>query len=190
MTKTTKKFNVNRVTVDEVGGDKLNAPAGDKEISLNAKRELFCRFYITDKEFYGNGVESYAEAYGFDLSNPAKYKAAQAGASRLLSNVIVLKRINELMEESVLNDQFVDKQLGFLVTQNADFGAKLGGIREYNKLKMRITEKSIRLNVTVPEPLLGGDARKAMDAYKDSKRTAELVPEAEIVEEVIVRVKK
>jgi len=71
---------------------------------------------------------------------PNWYKTAAASASRLLKNVRVCERINEILEQGGLNDQAVDKQLSFLVTQHADFGAKLGAIREYNKLKKRIVE--------------------------------------------------
>lgn len=126
-----------------------------KEEKLNPKQELFCQLYATDREFFGNGVESYAEAYDIDQSKPNWYRSAQVSASRLLSNVIILERINELLELGNLNDAFVDKQMSFVITQNADFGAKMAGIREYNKLKSRITEKidhtskGEKLNVTV-----------------------------------------
>ena len=59
----------------------------------------------------------------------------------MLRNVKVCERINNLLERGGLNDQAVDKQLAFLVTQHADFGAKLGAIREYNKLKKRVTDR-------------------------------------------------
>ncbi|MDF9749191.1 hypothetical protein M2428_000621 [Arthrobacter sp. ES3-54] len=58
-----------------------------------------------------------------------------------MSNVKVAARINQLLDEAGLNDAHVDKQLLFLITQHADFTNKLGAIREYNKLKARITEK-------------------------------------------------
>ncbi len=79
--------------------------------------------------------------YDIDRSKSNWYKTACSAASRLLRNVKVLERINELLENNVLNDQFVDKQLGLLITQNADFSNKLGAIREYNKLRQRIVDK-------------------------------------------------
>lgn len=106
----------------------------------NPKHEKFCQLYATDKEFFGNGVETYIEVY--EPKRTANwYKSACSSASRLLGNVKVYERINELLEEGGLNDGFVDKQLGFLITQHSDFSTKLGAIREYNKLKQRITEK-------------------------------------------------
>ena len=44
-------------------------------------------------------------------------------------------------ESEGLNDAFVDKQLLFLISQQDDKTNKNAAIREYNKLKQRITEK-------------------------------------------------
>lgn len=68
------------------------------------------------------------------------YQSAKSAASRLLTNVNLLAYINELLKV-VLNEAHVDKQLAFLITQNADFGAKLGAIREFNALRQRVTKK-------------------------------------------------
>ena len=112
-----------------------------KKLDLNIKQEAFCKLYSSDLEFFGNGVEAYIHSYKIERDKPNSYKTACAAASRLLSNVKVIDRINELLDQQGLNNAFVDKQLKFLITQHADFGTKLGAIREYNKLKMRITEK-------------------------------------------------
>jgi hypothetical protein len=109
---------------------------------LNLRREMFCQLYvIADKDFFGNGVQCYLEAYPIDRSKPNWYKTACVDASRLLSNAKVCDRINELLESGGLNDQFADKQLLFLITQHSDFNAKMSALREYNKLKQRIIEK-------------------------------------------------
>lgn len=108
---------------------------------LNPRQEEFCQLYASDREFFGNGVQTYVEVYDIDQSKRGWYKVACAAASRLLSNVKISARINEILEEGGLNDRFVDKQLTFLITQHADFTNKLGALREYNKLKQRITEK-------------------------------------------------
>lgn len=114
---------------------------------LSMKEELFCQLFSSDREFFANGVESYAEAFDYDITEYRKYKVAQNGATRLLSKPIILNRINEMLELRGLNDAFVDKQLELLITQNAEFSAKLGGIKEYNKLKARITDKQ-EMNIT------------------------------------------
>lgn len=126
----------------------------NKETGINPQQEKFCQLYATDKEFFGNGVESYIEVYEPDKSKANWYKSACSSASRLLSNVKVCERINELLTDGGLNDQFADKQLQFLLTQHSDFGSKLGAIREYNKLKQRITEKIDHTTAGKPIPLL------------------------------------
>lgn len=108
---------------------------------LTPQQELFCQLYATNREFFGNGTQAYIEAYNIDVTKRNAYKVAQASASRLLSNVMILHRIHELMEIGILNDARVDKELAFLIEQNAEFGTKLGAIREYNQLKARIRNK-------------------------------------------------
>ena len=126
-----------------------------KSEKLTPKQEYFAQLYASDREFFGNGVESYIEAYDFDMTKKNAYNVAGSAASRLLRNVRVLARINEIMELGNLNDEFVDKQLAFVITQNADFGAKIQGIREYNKLKRRITEDPLIAigNVTIVDDI-------------------------------------
>lgn len=109
---------------------------------LNPKQEAFCQLYVSgDKDFFGNWVQSYIEVYEPDQSKPWWYKVACSSASRLLSNEKVFNRINDLLEEHWLNDQFVDKQLLYLIKQHADNSSKISAIREYNKLKQRIVSR-------------------------------------------------
>jgi len=126
------------------------------EETLNPRQERFCQLYATDKEFFGNGVETYLEVYDVDTTKPNWYKTACAASSRLLSNVKVCDRINELLEEGGMNDVFIDKQLKFLITQHSDFTNKLGAIREYNKLKQRIITKTDITSGGKPIPILAG----------------------------------
>lgn len=128
----------------------------DKE-ELKIKQELFCKLYATDASFFANGVETYLEVYDIDRSKPKWYQSACSAASRLLSNVKVYMRIAELLEENGLNDNFVDKQLLFVIGQQSDIGAKVQGIREYNKLKARIIEKidHTTKGKALPSPIYG-----------------------------------
>jgi len=114
---------------------------------LNPKKEKFCQLYATEKEFFCNGVQSYIEAYKPDQSKPNWYKTARQQAYRLLTNVGILRRIDELIELDGMNDSYVDKQLGKLIQQDAEFGIKLGAIKEYNVLKERIKNKFDILNL-------------------------------------------
>ena len=127
---------------------------------LNEKQLAFCMLYVS-KEFFANGVESYAEAYGINLELPGQYNVAKANAWRLLTNAYILAKINELLELSGMTEEFVDKQLTFIITQNADLSSKLGAIREFNKLKSRITSKvaveltGIKVTLSGSEPPAG-----------------------------------
>lgn len=108
---------------------------------LNPNQEKFCQLYACSKEFFGNGVQTYIEVYRPDQTKPNWYNNACASASEILSNPKVYNRINDLLNENGLNDTNADKQLLFLIDQQADFKSKLGAIREYNKLRQRIIEK-------------------------------------------------
>lgn len=108
---------------------------------LTPQQELFCQLYASDKEFFGNGVQSYIEAYNVDTSKPGWYNTAKSGAWENLTKDYILERIEEIFEAHGLNDTFVDKQLEKLIVQDADFNAKMKAIQEYNKLKARIIEK-------------------------------------------------
>ena len=107
---------------------------------LNAREEMFCQLFATDREFFCNGVQSYIEAYDVE---PAKYKSASVLASRLLGKAKIQKRINELVEVGELNDTFVDKQLAKVIVQDVHLPAKVQGIREYNTLKKRTTTTTV-----------------------------------------------
>jgi Terminase small subunit len=120
---------------------------------LNPKQEFFCQLYATDREFFGNGTQSYIEAYDPDQSKPNWYNTARSRASELLTSPNVLARINELLDLT-LNDPHVDKQLALVITQNADYSSKVAAIREYNKLKQRIVEKIDHTSGGKPIPIL------------------------------------
>lgn len=126
----------------------------DKPRRLNPRQEKFCQLYASDREFFGNGVQSYIEAYEPDQSKSNWYNTARSRASALLTNSNILRRIDELLELGELNDQFVDKQLAKLILQDADFTSKISAIREYNKLKQRIKEKK-EVHIKLPKPILG-----------------------------------
>lgn len=120
--------------MDEKDGKTLEHP------DLTPKQKRFCENYVS-QEFFGNGTQSYIEAYGIDVTQKGAYDTARACASETLAKPNVYNYINSLLEESGLNDAFVDKQLLFLISQHAEFSAKIAAIKEYNKLKQRITDK-------------------------------------------------
>lgn len=109
--------------------------------NLTPQQELFCKLYSTDRNFFGNGVQAYIEAYDIDLSVKGAYSNAKASASRLLTNDNLLKEIRKQMKLGDFTDERVDRELQFLIEQYAELSTKLGAIREYNKLKQRIEDK-------------------------------------------------
>lgn len=117
---------------------------------LTRDEERFCRIYVSATEFYGNGTQSYIEAYDVQVVKGTREKlekgkrkkltieSVRTMAYRLLTRVDILGRIDQLLEEGGLNDAFIDKQLKHLITQHADPRVQLAAITEYNKLKARI----------------------------------------------------
>jgi len=73
--------------------------AGDK---LNPLQRKFGKLYASEREFFGNGMRSYAEAYNIDLTKKRGYSTARTNASRLLTNANLLAYINELLEAWLL----------------------------------------------------------------------------------------
>jgi hypothetical protein len=131
---------------------------------LNPQRELFCRYYTQNEDLFGNATHCYAEAYDYKLdtlSQEDEYDLPKGDperkliqrseydravhvcaveASRLLRSPEIQLRITALLNE-ILRDEVVDSQLAKLIMQDAEPAAKIAAIREYNKVRQRITEK-------------------------------------------------
>jgi len=108
----------------------------DKKEKLSPRREAFCEMYTcNDREMFGNGIRSYIEVYKPDTSKPNWYKTASASSSRMLANVKIINRINELLERQGFNDENVEKQHLFLLNQHVDLKTKMKAIDSYYKLK-------------------------------------------------------
>ncbi|MBL7058461.1 terminase small subunit [Patescibacteria group bacterium] len=105
----------------------------NKEVTkLKPKQELFCQYYASSEECFGNGTKSYLKVY---LN--VKYDTARTEAAKNLAKPCISARISEILESKGLNDEFVDKQLLFLITQHDDLTNKLNDIKEYNRIKGR-----------------------------------------------------
>lgn len=127
-----------RQIVEKQGLDK---PESTTIVTLNLKREKFCQNFCSPSEFFGNGTQSYIDAYGLDINDKSTYGIASSNAYILLKKPEILSRIDELLQHGGLNNSAVDKQLSFLIAQKAELGTSLGAIKEYNKLRGRITDK-------------------------------------------------
>lgn len=108
---------------------------------LNPRQQLFCELFTTNIEYLGNGTQAYIKAYDIDVEEKGAYASARQCAYKLLTNIDIMAYINALLEDGGLNDANIDKQLLFVANQNADFGAKMQAIKEYNALKQRIKTK-------------------------------------------------
>jgi len=114
------------------------------EHQLNPKQVEFCKAYFS-VDILGNGTEAYSRAYGIDMDKPGGYMVCANAASKLLKNPRICAYLTAQLDAIGLNDIHVDKQLLWALTQNADIGAKVAGIREHNKIKGRITEGNTTL---------------------------------------------
>lgn len=103
------------------------------EIKLRPNNEKFVQLYAIT----GNAVQSYIQAYNLNKDNDSQYLGASVSASRLLKNPKICNRLNQLLSLAGFSDEGVDLQLNHLIQQHDDKNAKLGAIKEYNKLKKR-----------------------------------------------------
>lgn len=110
-----------------------------KDLGLTPKQIKFCELYMSlRKDYFGNGIQAAADAYGIEISSPAGRANASRYASHALASDGVKLLCAMLLSQEGLNDEHVDKQLAFLIEQNADLKSKIMAIKEYNNLKGRI----------------------------------------------------
>lgn len=104
---------------------------------LTSKQKLFCQYFVSGVETCGNGVQAYAKAYGYALSNNSKYQSAKSNANRLLRNPEVIKYIESLFEEQKLTADVVDQHLDFLIRQHENLSVKLQAIAVYYRYRQK-----------------------------------------------------
>jgi hypothetical protein len=116
---------------------------------LTLEQELFCQYYVKNDNSFGNGMRSYALAYKHDIeqrewetkeAHKHRIDDLMSNGSHLLRNEKVRKRIVEILNE-LMTDQEVDAQLFRVIKQDDKLEPKVAAIREYNKLRQRITDK-------------------------------------------------
>lgn len=100
---------------------------------LNAKQKKFCEYYVSSAETFANGVQSYALAYDYDLTDQNKYKSAKTNAYKLMEKPEIAEQIDKLLEAQTLNPQYVQKQLAFLIQQKVNLNVKRQAIADYFK---------------------------------------------------------
>lgn len=128
---------------------------------LNEKQQLFAELYISDKNCFGNATLAYRTAYNL---TPTQYKAAAVSAHHLLRNPNVKAYVNKVLKAQ-MKDEAVDSEIGKIIKQDRDLVSKGMMIKEYNKLRQRITEKSEVVH-KFPKPIL--DHVRTQNDKKDS----------------------
>ena len=138
---------------------------------LKPAEELFCKLYAGLGDWFNNAVRSYGIAYDYELPSISKVKSDwtneeklsyhQAGveAHRLLKKPKIRRRCEEILLEE-FKDEMADKELAWTLKQREDLSAKINAIKEYNKLKQRIVDKTDITTAGKPFPLLGGVTKK------------------------------
>lgn len=126
---------------------------------LKPQHELFCQLYIKNEALFGNATLCYAEAYNYKLDTLSHketrddednlieaseydraYNVCSVQGHALLRMPKLQDRINRLLNE-MLKDDIVDAQLAKVILQDRKLDSKVAAIREYNKIRQRITEK-------------------------------------------------
>lgn len=85
------------------------------------------------------GKESYQELVESSSYDKAINICGVQG-NRLLRSFKIQDRIRKLFNE-MLTDEFVDGELSKVVAQDHDLSSKMAAVREFNKLKARITDR-------------------------------------------------
>lgn len=157
--------------------------------SLNQRQELFCKFFVFNDELRDNATLCYAEAFDYKLDELSKDDAVYEGigehrklveqssyqkaynvcgvlSHRMLKNVKVNDYLLKLRNE-LCTDAWLDGELVRVAMQNADLAPKIAAVKELNKLRNRITE---RTDITS-----GGEVIKSFDESQLSRIAGRLL---------------
>lgn len=136
----------------------------DKEYYLTQKQKLFCEAY-TDP--FASGADAVIAA-GYDVykgkNNDREDRSmARTIASENLTKLNVCAYLTALLDDANLNDQGVDKQMHYVISQFKDLNAKNRAISEYNKIKGRYAPEKHEHKVTEVNVINYGDLKKDED---------------------------
>lgn len=114
---------------------------------LTELEQRFCQLYLSGSTF-GNGVQSFAAVFGFDLEkNPRKYNTCRARASQLLKKPNVIQHLHELKKKTGMTEADILSEVQFVIKQDEDMKAKLLACRLWFELEGRIRTQINMLNV-------------------------------------------
>ena len=150
-----KKEKKKKTKAPHIEPDETEAP--DAQTGLTPKQELFCQYYTQHEATFGNATLSYAAAYNYDLGDiqifdeagnhifskqyQKKANVCAVEGHRNLRRPKVKARIDALLAQ-LLKDEIVDGQLAKVIMQDAKLESKVAAIREYNKVRGRIIDKT------------------------------------------------
>jgi hypothetical protein len=116
------------------------------DYSLTMKEKLFCESYL---QFRGNAVDAIIEA-GYDCNFPNSTKPNRKLAAVMgyenLRKPHIYTYITTLLDEQGFNDDSAEKQLHFLMQQDADLSTKKGALELYFKLKGKFAPTKIEVS--------------------------------------------
>jgi hypothetical protein len=141
----------------------------------NPRWEKFCQCYVS-KDMYGNGQNSYVEAFNKKPKSQMDWAVVRSHASTLLRNGNIVKRINELLDTEGWNDVNADKQALFMLNQHADLKVKLGVYKEYNAIKRRIAAPQVNLTLNKYEQFLSVNVSGGKEVLDSPQETGVQLP--------------
>ena len=148
----------------------------DGAVLLKPNNELFLQYYVVNDATRGNATRSYAMANGIELDTLSQVRDVEVkynpkteefdcvdktgtsereivesrcavNSSMLLRRSKVDARRTQILNE-LLNEVIVDRELSRVILENpVGESNKIAAIKEFNKLKGRILDKSISLEV-------------------------------------------
>lgn len=127
---------------------------------LTPQQLLFCKYYTTKGDTFGNNTLSYALAYEYDIPTKEdgtfdvlsqEYKTCKSNGSRLYYNDDVRGQIRGNLL-AMLNNDTVDERMTDIIISGKDADS-IQAIKIHNDLKQRITKK---LDITTQGRPLSG----------------------------------
>ena len=152
-----------------------------QEYNLRPVETLFCFLYSSAGDYFNNATRAYGMAYGMDLppirkpvcdwtkKEKSTYNLAGVEAHNLLKNYKIRQECDRVLM-SEFKDEIADKELLWTLKQREDLNAKMSSIREYNKLKQRVTDAPSSPQYVII-PIYGNKSKEnGIQGYNSNKK--------------------
>jgi hypothetical protein len=110
-------------------------------LALTAKQYDFVKAMVATR---GNKLQSIVDSYDIDQTKKGWKFVAYDMASNNLKKPAISEALNELFSDMGLTDDTVDKELQYVIEQKAELSPKVSAITEYNKIKGRHADISVK----------------------------------------------